>query len=67
MAAYLLHLIGQRQPIDVELPFPDIEALMSETSRSRFISGHFVAENGDGVCRRVMISTYRIECVVEMD
>jgi hypothetical protein len=59
--------MGQRQPIDVELPFPEIEDLMSEASRSRFIIGHSMAENGDGVCRRLMISTCRIECVVEMD
>lgn len=67
MAAYLVHLMGQRQPIGVELPLTDIEALMTEASRSRFIIGHSMAENEDGVCRRMMISTCRIECVVEMD
>jgi hypothetical protein len=59
--------MGQRQPIDVELPFSKIEDSMSEASRSRFIIGHSMAENGDGVCRRLMISTCRIERVVEME
>lgn len=67
MAAYLVYMMGQRQPFGVELPLPDIEALMREASRSRFIIGHSMADNDDGVCRRMMISTCRIECVFEMD
>lgn len=66
MAAYLVHLMGHRHPIEVELPFSGIEALMSKASHSRFIIGHFMAENGDGMCRRLMISTSRLECVLEM-
>jgi len=67
VASFLVHLMGQRQPIAVELPFHDIEALMVDASRSRFIVGHIGTSNEDGVCQRMMISTCRIECVVEMD
>ena len=66
MASYLVHLMGQRQPIDVDFPFSDIESLMAEATRARFLIGNFATADEDGVFRRVMISTYRIECVQEV-
>lgn len=66
MAAYLVHLMGQRQPIDLDLPYADLDDLMVEASRVKFLIGHMTTADEDGVCRRVMISTYRIECVVEV-
>jgi hypothetical protein len=67
MASYLVHMMGQRHPIAVDLPFSAIEDLMAEASRAKFLIGNMVAADQDGVLRRVIISTCRIECVVEID
>ena len=67
MAAYLVYMMGQHQPIDLDLPFSDIEDLMTEASHVKFLVGHMSNADHNGVCRRVMVSTYRIECVVEAD
>lgn len=65
MASYLIHLMGQREPARIDLPFDDVDELAAEASRAKFLIGHLTNADEDGVCRRVMISTYRIECVVE--
>lgn len=67
MASYLVHLMGQREPARIDLPFDDVTDLAAEASRAKFLIGHMTNADEDGVCRRVMISTYRIECVVEAD
>jgi hypothetical protein len=67
MAAYVVHLMGQRAPAHIDLPFSDVEELAAEASRAKFLIGHMSNADHNGVCRRVMISTYRIECVVEAD
>lgn len=65
MPIYLVHLTGQRQPIEVDLPFADIYALSNQASHSRFVVGHLAEPDTDGVCRPLMISTSRIECALE--
>lgn len=67
MASYLVHIMGQRHPINLDLPFSDIEELMAKASCTKFLFGYIAAADENGVCRRVMVSTYRIECVVELD
>lgn len=67
MASYLVHLMGQREPAHIDLPFGDIDELVVEASRAKFLIGYMTNADEDGVCRRVMIATYRIECVVEAD
>jgi hypothetical protein len=65
MAAFRIHLVGQHQSLDVDLPFADLDDLLIEASRAKFLAGHMVEPDGDGVCRRVMIATGRIQCVIE--
>ena len=65
MATFLIHLMGQHQPIKLDLPFGDIDELADEASRTRFLAGHLAVPDEDGVCRRVMIAAQRIQCVVE--
>lgn len=65
MASYFVHLMGQREPAYIDLPFEDMDELVAEASRAKFLVGHMTNADEDGVCRRVMISTYRIECVIE--
>lgn len=65
MTSYLVHLMGQREPARIDFPFADMDELVAEASRAKFLIGHMTNADEDGVCRRVMISTYRIECVVE--
>lgn len=66
MASYLVHLMGQREPARIDLPFGDMDELVVEASRAKFLIGHMTNADEDGVCRRVMIATYRIECIVEL-
>jgi hypothetical protein len=66
MATYLIHLMGQREPAHVDLPFDDVADLAAEASRAKFLIGHMAVADEDGVCRRVMIATCRIECAVEL-
>ena len=65
MASFLVHLMGQREPAHIDVPFDDMDDLAAEASRAKFVIGHMTKADEDGVCRRVMIATYRIECVVE--
>ena len=66
MASYLMHLMGQREPINLDLPFSNLDALMDEASRAKILVGHIATPDEDGVYPRVMIATTRIECVVEL-
>lgn len=65
MASFIVHLMGQREPAYIDLPFEDMDELAAEATRAKFLIGHMATADKDGVCRRVMISTYRIECVIE--
>lgn len=67
MATFSIHLMGQATPITLDLPCADIEDLASQATTSRFIAGHMAAADEDGVCRRVMIATSRIQCAIEAD
>jgi hypothetical protein len=65
MASYLIHLMGQREPAHIDLPFDDMDDLAAEAARAKFLIGHMTNADEDGVCRRVLIAANRIECVVE--
>ena len=65
MASYLVHLMGQREPAYIDLPFEDMEELVAEASRTKFLVGYMTNADEDGVCRRVMIATNRIQCAIE--
>lgn len=46
MASYQIHLMGQNQPLCVDLPYADLGDLMTEASRTKFLAGHLtVADN----------------------
>ncbi|HQS97324.1 MAG: hypothetical protein B7X90_11185 [Novosphingobium sp. 17-62-19] len=66
MAAFRIHLMGQNQPLDIDLPCRDLTELMTDASRAKFLIGHLTAADEEGVCRGVMIATCRIQCVVEV-
>lgn len=65
MATFRIHLMGQHQPITIDLPCADIDDLADQASRTKFLAGHMAEPDEEGVCRRVMIATCRIQCVVE--
>ena len=67
MTSYHIYLIGQAQPLSVYLPFADIDELVEKASRAKFLAGTMAEADEDGVCRRVMIATNRIQCALEMD
>jgi hypothetical protein len=67
MANFSIHLMGQHQALEVDLPHTDLHAVMEEASRAKFLAGHLAEPDEHGVCRRVMIATSRIQCVIEAD
>ena len=67
MATYSIHLMGQHQPLTVDLACADIDDLIEQASRAKFLAGHLMEPDEDGVCRRVMIATCRIQCVIDAD
>lgn len=66
MASFLVHLMGQREPAYIDLPFDGVDQLAAEASCAKFLIGHMTNADEDGVCRRVMIAANRIECIVEV-
>lgn len=66
MATFLIHLMGQGQPIKLDLPCASIDELAGEASHTRFLIGHITDADEEGVCRRVMIAAQRIQCVIEV-
>lgn len=67
MATFTIHLMGQNQPITIDLPCRDIDELAAQAATIRFLAGHMKEADEDGVCRRVMIATNRIQCAIEAD
>lgn len=65
MAAFSIYLMGQHQPIGVDLDCGGIDDLIEQASRTKFLAGHLNEPDEDGVFRRVMIATCRIQCVIE--
>ena len=65
MATFHVHLMGQHQPITLDLPCANIDELVEQTSHAKFIVGHMTEADDEGVCRRVMVATSRIECAIE--
>lgn len=66
MATFTIHLMGQAQPITLDLPCADVDELSSLATTSRFLAGHMSVADEEGVCRRVMIATSRIQCAIEL-
>lgn len=67
MGSYRVCMMGQNVPMDVDLPYADLEALMIDASRQRFILGHMTRPDSEGICPPVMIATSRIQCVIVID
>lgn len=65
MASFRIHLIGAHEPITLDLPCANIDDLADRAAHAKFLAGHMASPDEDGVCRRVMIATCRIQCVVE--
>ncbi len=65
MAHFTIHLMGQNQPITLDLPCIDIDDLAHRSATERFLVGHMAEADEDGVCRRVMIASSRIQCAIE--
>lgn len=65
MATFSVHLMGQHQPLRLDLACTDVDALVEQASRVKFLAGFLADPDEDGVCRRVMIATSRIQCAIE--
>lgn len=65
MATFTIHLMGQATPITLDLPLANVDQLAEEASTTRFLIGHLADGDEEGVCRRVMVATSRIQCAVE--
>ncbi|GAA0673260.1 hypothetical protein GCM10009102_26060 [Sphingomonas insulae] len=67
MGTFRFHLMGARQPIDLEVAASTIGDLDEMLSCRRFVEGRLVEPDSDGVLRGMLIATSRIECVVDAD
>ena len=65
MATFAIHLIGQHQPITVDLTCSNIDELADQAGSARYLLGYMTSADEEGVCRRVMIATSRIQCVID--
>ena len=65
MATFTVHLMGQNAPITIDLPVGSVDELAEQAGQTRFLIGYLASADEEGVCRRVMIATGRIQCVVE--
>lgn len=65
MASFHIHLMSQTMPLVVDLEFTGIDELAEAVGQSRFVIGNLTEPDEDGVCRRVMVATSRIQCVLE--
>lgn len=65
MAAFRICLMGQHQPLLVDLAADNIRELVEEAAHNRFLTGHMVEPNEDGLCLAVMIQTNRIQAAFE--
>ena len=65
VATFTIHLMGQATPITLDLPIRDVDELAEQACQTRFLIGHLASCDEEGVCRRVMVATSRIQCAVE--
>lgn len=65
MATFRFHLIGNPQPVDLDVPADSIGHLGDMITRNRFVEGRLTQSDGDGVLLGMLIATSRIQCVVE--
>lgn len=65
MANYFVHIMGQSQPLLVDLPFDCIESLTDFVTQARFLPGHLSSPDESGVCKKVMIAAGRVQLIVE--
>ena len=67
MAAFRFHLVGVHQPIELEVEASAIREVAEILTRQRFIEGHLSRSDENGVLLGMLLSTYRIECVCEIE
>ncbi|AWW74567.1 hypothetical protein CD351_09030 [Erythrobacter sp. KY5] len=65
MTTFTIHLMGQATPITLDLPISTVDDLAEKAGETRYLVGHLASADEDGVCRRVMIATSRIQCAIE--
>jgi len=65
MARFRVFLVGSPEPLDVDLPAGDAAELKEIASRSRFLDGYMAEADQDGVCPGVLISTCRLQMIIE--
>lgn len=66
MARFRIFLVGNPQPVDVDLSVCSAAELNDIASRVRFLEGHVAEADSDGVYAGVLIPTHRIQFIVEI-
>lgn len=65
MATFRVFLVGNNQPLEVDIPVAGISELGEQVSCSRFIRGTMTKPDEEGVMSGVLIAASRIQLVVE--
>ena len=66
MATFRIFLIGNNQPLVVDLPAASVSDLIDLASRTKFVEGVMAEGDEDGVCCGVMFQTCRIQLAIEV-
>ena len=65
MARFKFYLIGSCDAPVLDVDAVDLHDLHRQMSCDRFVAGHMVEPDGDGVCAGVLVATGRIQLVME--
>jgi hypothetical protein len=65
MARFRIFLVGNPQPVDVDLPVCSAAELNDIASRVRFLQGNVTEADSDGVLPAVLLPTCRIQFIIE--
>lgn len=66
MTTFRIFLIGNSQPLLVDLPASSVAELINVASCARFIEGVMAVPDEEGVCCSVMMQACRIQLAVEV-
>lgn len=66
MGTFRFHMVGNAQPVELEVAASSISDLNAMLSCQRFLEGRMTQPDGDGVLLGMLIATSRIQCVVDV-
>lgn len=66
MASFRILLIGSSEPLFLDLPASNVDALCELMRHERYVTGHMTTPDHEGVCPGVLLPACRIQLVTEI-